>query len=194
MTSTIILPSSNNEHQQQQFDLPQPEPTPRRVYVVDGQVFTAPEGGVVYTIEQVRDQLAQTYPELSSATWSVDILPDGTEEVSFYKVTGEKGQVPLFTGEKGATDLDPNTRLIRQIVASLRQMPPANIKAIKLTRQLIQAEHSPQGIGIEQVMQFGPELQQALTQLDALESYHERSLDACKRLEPAPSPHVPLGF
>ncbi len=184
MSSTIILPSSNNEHQQQQFNLPQPEPATRRVYVVDGQVFTAPDGGVAYTIEQVRDQLAQTYPELSSATWSVNILPDGTEEVSFYKVTGEKG----------ATDLDPNTRLIQQIVASLRQMQPANLKAIPLTRQLIQAEHSPQGFSIEQVMQVGPQLQQALAQLDALETYHERSLTACKRLQPTPSPHVPLGF
>ena len=35
--------------------------------------------------------LAQTYPELENGTWHSRVLPDGSEEITFVKVTGEKG-------------------------------------------------------------------------------------------------------
>ncbi len=156
----------------------------QRVYIVDGQLFTLGEGSGA-TIQQVRDHFALSYPELVNATWSVRKLPDGTEEVTFHKVAGEKG----------TTDLDTSAQLMRQIVGCIRQASPANLEAIALTHQLIQIEHSPPTpLGIDQVLQLGPRIQQALLQLDAFEAHHKRSLEACLRLQAMPLPRVPLGF
>jgi PRTRC genetic system protein C len=72
-----------------------PGPTasaPRRVFLYDGQIFEDP--GPAYTTREVLTFLASTYPELENGTWHSRRLPDGTEEITFVKVTGEKGSQP----------------------------------------------------------------------------------------------------
>ncbi len=63
----------------------------QRVFIVNGQVWGDP--GPEYTIIQIRDSFAQTYPELTHATWTSRLTPNGTEEITFVKVSGEKGHL-----------------------------------------------------------------------------------------------------
>ncbi len=96
MTSTIILPPSSNDHQNSSSAAPPPPPAAvppptqaaQREIWYNGQVY---QDIPAWTIEQVRDQLAQTYPEASSANWTETTQTDGTVRVDFVKVTGEKG-------------------------------------------------------------------------------------------------------
>ncbi|MEM7344420.1 MAG: PRTRC system protein C [Chloroflexota bacterium] len=69
----------------------------QRVFVVEGKYFDDP--GPMYTIQQIRDHFAQTYPHLSNATWESRHLADGREEITFVKVTGEKGSNPATIAE-----------------------------------------------------------------------------------------------
>jgi len=77
--------------QQSQTDAPRlnPPAQPKRVFVYDGAYFEDP--GPEYTVQDVLNFLAQTYPELEQGTWHSRTLPDGTEEITFVKVAGEKG-------------------------------------------------------------------------------------------------------
>ena len=61
----------------------------KRVFLYGGKVFEDP--GPEYSIQDIMGFLAETYPELTSGTWSSRALPDGSEEITFVKVTGEKG-------------------------------------------------------------------------------------------------------
>lgn len=61
----------------------------RRVFVYDNQRFEDP--GAEYSTQDVLRFLAETYPELTTATWHSRTLPDGVEEITFVKVTGDKG-------------------------------------------------------------------------------------------------------
>jgi PRTRC genetic system protein C len=65
-----------------------------RVFIYDGQTFEDP--GPEYSVQDVLAHLAQTYPELASGTWHSRTLPDSTEEITFVKVTGEKGSQANF--------------------------------------------------------------------------------------------------
>lgn len=92
------------------FDESQPGPTAyripaklaaRRVFLYDGQQFEDP--GPEYTTQDVLNALAQTYPALANGTWTSRTLPDGVEEITFVKVTGEKGnQADFFEGQDQA--------------------------------------------------------------------------------------------
>lgn len=63
----------------------------KRLFVYDGQYFEDP--GPEFSTEDVMGFLAQTYPELAHGSWHSRTLPDGTEEITFVKVAGEKGTV-----------------------------------------------------------------------------------------------------
>lgn len=101
----------SNFFEPQESDKPAPEayPTPerparKRVFLYDNQIFEDP--GPEYSVQDVLNFLAQTYPELGNGTWTSRTLPDDTEEITFVKVTGEKGnQVSLF-------DLPPDRPLL----------------------------------------------------------------------------------
>jgi PRTRC genetic system protein C len=64
---------------------------PRQFYY-DGQLFEDP--GPEYSPQDILNFLAATYPELRQGSWTRRTLPDGSEEITFHKVTGEKGLVP----------------------------------------------------------------------------------------------------
>ena len=92
----------------------------KRVFVYDGQYFEDP--GAEYTIEDVLSFLASTYPELENGAWNSRLMPDGAEEITFVKVTGEKG-------------VDVTSHLIAERLASGTQ--PTRIQAIQLLNQLM---------------------------------------------------------
>ncbi|GAB4430173.1 MAG: hypothetical protein Kow0031_10980 [Anaerolineae bacterium] len=59
-----------------------------RRFVYDGKEFEDP--GSQYSIRDVMMYLAQTYPELANGSWTKAAYHD-YDEITFYKVTGEKG-------------------------------------------------------------------------------------------------------
>ena len=84
--------TQQNFFEQSQTDVPRlnpPAAPKKRVFVYDGAYFEDP--GSEYTVQDVLKYLSQTYPELENGTWHSRTLPDGTEEITFVKVTGEKG-------------------------------------------------------------------------------------------------------
>jgi len=88
MQTPFFEPNQNNNNPEP-LALPAPPRPAKRVFRYDGQYFEDP--GSEYSTQEVLGFLAETYPELTSGTWTSRTLPDGSEEITFVKVTGEKG-------------------------------------------------------------------------------------------------------
>ncbi len=148
----------------------------KRVFVYDGQYFEDP--GAEYTIEDVLRFLAQTYPELENGAWNSRLMPDDTEEITFVKVTGEKGG-------------DVTSRLIAERLAAGTQ--PTRIQAIELLNQLIAAETEGE-LTVSYLLEAEPQIEAALHQAEQVAQASQRIVARCLALKPVPLPRVPLGF
>lgn len=152
-------------------------PPTQRTFVYDGQYFSDP--GAEYSIEDVLRFLAQDYPELENGSYSSRMLPDGTQEITFVKVAGEKGADEIT---RGITAGEIATRLV--------QVAPAQLEATRLARQLLAGDPlTPQQI----IAQAGP-IEAALKQLEPFARKSQEALRRCLDLRPVPHPRVPLGF
>ncbi|MCP4358505.1 MAG: hypothetical protein GY796_10860, partial [Chloroflexi bacterium] len=73
-----------------------PENITKRVFLYGQDVFEDP--GQDYSIHDVMQILAKTYPDLGNGSWAIQYVPDpaipggSIEEVTFVKNMGEKGQ------------------------------------------------------------------------------------------------------
>jgi PRTRC genetic system protein C len=149
----------------------------RRTFVYDGQYFSDP--GPEYSTEDVLRFLAQDYPELETATWHSRALPDGAagavEEITFVKVSGEKGADIITAGD---------------IAARLIRLNPAQLAATRLARELLTGDPlTPEQI----IAQAGP-IEAALQQLEPFAKKSQEALRRCLDLQPVAHPRVPLGF
>lgn len=151
-------------------------PPRKRVFVYDGQYFEDP--GPEYTPEDVMGFLAQTYPELETGTYHRRSLPDGSEEITFVKVTGEKGA--------GITP-----RLIAARLAA--GASPAQIKAVELLKELSAVENEA-GLTVAYLLAAEPRIEAALYQAEQVAQASQRMVSRCLALKPVPLPRVPLGF
>ena len=148
--------------------------TPRqRIFIYDGQIFSDP--GAEHTTRDVLNFLAQDYPELANATWSSRTLPDGTEEITFVKVAGEKG-----------ADITPG-----QLIARLNRVPAAALDAVHLTREFITRGESLQP---EEIVARAGQIEAALHQIELVAQKSRKGVERCLSLQPRPHPQVPLGF
>lgn len=157
--------------------LNQPAGQPKkRVFFYDGQYFEDPDPA--YTIEEVLGLLAKTYPELEQGTWNSRLLPDGAEEITFVKITGEKGGTVtphLIAGRLAAG------------------ASPTRIQAIETLRQLMVTE-SEGGLTVEALLAAEPQIEAALYQAEQVAQASQRMVARCLALKPVPLPTVPLGF
>lgn len=157
--------------------LNEPAAKPRkRVFVYDGQYFEDP--GPEYTPEDVMRFLGQTYPELETGTYHSRTLPDGSEEITFVKVTGEKGA--------GVT---PH-RVAACVAAGAS---PARIEAVELLKQLMAAENEAE-LTVPYLLAAEPRIEAALYQAEQVAQASQRIVARCLSLKPVPLPRVPLGF
>jgi PRTRC genetic system protein C len=148
----------------------------KRVFQYDGQYFEDP--GAEYTITDVLNFLAQTYPELENGTWHSRLLPDDTEEITFVKVTGEKG-------------VDVTAHLIAErLVAGTR---PTRIQAIELLNQFIAVE-TEGALTVSYLLAAEPRIEAALHQAEQVAQASQRIVARCLALKSVPLPRVPLGF
>jgi PRTRC genetic system protein C len=148
----------------------------KRVFVYDGQYFEDP--GPEYTIEDVLNFLAQTYPELENGAWHSRRMPDDTEEITFVKVTGEKG-------------MDVTARLIAARLTAGTQ--PTRIQAIELLNQLMAVE-TDGALTVSYLLEAEPRIEAALHQAEQVAQASQRIVARCIALKPVPLPRVPLGF
>jgi len=157
---------------------PTDNPSPyRRVFLYDNQVFADP--GPEYSVQDVLDFLAMTYPELGNGTWHTRTLSDGTEEITFVKVTGEKG-----SGIIG-----------RQLVACLNQLSPPQLQAITLLDRIRTMEtDAQQSFSVSNLLALTPEIESALHQAERIATTSQRIGQQCLQLTPIPHPKIPLGF
>ncbi|RMG66377.1 MAG: hypothetical protein D6722_15115, partial [Bacteroidetes bacterium] len=127
-----------------QLLLPGPTATPPRLlFYYDNQLFEDP--GPEYSNRDILNFLAETYLELRQGSWSSRTLPDGTEEVTFHKVTGEKG-----------------TRVTAaQLVAALDTIHPDPMSPLALVRHLLQLERSG-GLTPMTMLELGPAIEAEL--------------------------------
>ena len=147
----------------------------RRLFAYDGQFWEDP--GPQYSIEEVMAFLADTYPELRHGTWSSRALPDGTEEITFVKVTGEKGS--------GLTAM-----LTDRLLSGTT---PADIQGVETLHRLIEVEEAGQ-LTADFLLANAAQIEAALEQTDKLAQYSQRMVTRCLALKPAPMPRIPLGF
>lgn len=168
------------------FDQSQPEPVvilnppagkPRkRVFVYDGQYFEDP--GPEYSPEDVLGFLARTYPELEQGTWHSRSLPDGTEEITFVKIAGEKGA-------------EVTAHLIAKRLAASTQ--PTAIQAIDTLKELLALENGS-SLTVAALLAATPRIEAALYQAEQVAQASQRMTARCLALKPVPLPSVPLGF
>jgi PRTRC genetic system protein C len=159
-------------------------PATKRIFLYDGQIFEDP--GPEYTVRDVLDFLARTYPELENGTWHRRTLPDGTEEITFVKVTGEKGSQPPAL--RPGRDLNP-----RQLATCLASLEPAELQAIGLLERIMIARQD-KALSAVMLLELAPEIEAALHQLEQIAPPSQRMLKRCLALKPMPQPNVPLGF
>jgi PRTRC genetic system protein C len=159
-------------------------PANKRIFLYDGQIFEDP--GSEYTVRDVLDFLARTYPELESGAWHRRSLPDGTDEITFVKITGEKGSQPLAV--RPGHDLSP-----RQLAACLANLEPAELQATGLLERIMTARQDD-ALSAVLLLELAPEIEAALHQLEQIAQPSQRMLKRCLALKPMPQPGVPLGF
>ncbi|MCB0190391.1 MAG: hypothetical protein KDJ65_00455 [Anaerolineae bacterium] len=166
--------------------LPGPVSQPaRRVFLYDNQLFEDP--GPEYSVQDVLNFLATTYPELGNGTWTSRSLPDSSEEITFVKVTGEKGS--------GAARHNGNTVAPRHLIAALQRLHPTEIEAITLLNQITNLETEETAkLDAMRLLAMTPAIEAALQQAERISNDSQRIVRQCLELTPIPHPKVPLGF
>ncbi len=91
------IPPYQNPYQQEAWGgNGKPENITKRVFLYGQDVFEDP--GQDYSIHDVMQILAKTYPDLGNGSWAIQYVPDpaipggSIEEITFVKNMGEKGQ------------------------------------------------------------------------------------------------------
>ncbi len=154
--------------------LPGPIYRPRHFYY-DGQRFEDP--GPEYSPQDILNFLAVTYPELRQGSWTQRPRPDGTAEITFHKVTGEKGA----------------TVTAAQLLEALDNVQPRRIAACTLTQQLTALVAAEQ-LTPETMLAMGPEIEAALQEAERLSSSGVRITGQILAIPASPHNRVPLGF
>lgn len=153
-----------------------PNGAAKRVFFYNDRFFQDP--GPEYTVQDVLVALAGSYPELANGTWHTQILPDGTEQISFAKVSGEKGA-------------EINAGLIStRLFAGTN---PATVMATKVLQQLAELDQSGQLTPVK-LLTLAPQIESAIYQGEQLAQVNTRILKQCLYLKPISHPQIPLGF
>lgn len=144
-----------------------------------GKAVTFLDETDVYDAETIRKHWANTFPELGSAQTSIDdktkkATHEGQEIavdkiVTFAKKVGTKGQHPA--------------------IAALLEVGPANTEGLGLA---IKLQREPVTVG--ELVQLGPEIQTALTNVRDLSNKSREVVNLCKGVPAVPSSRLPVGF
>lgn len=148
-------------------------PAKKRIFTYDNEYFEDP--GPQYSPEEVMRLLARTYPALENGSWTSRTLADGTEEITFVKIAGEKGAVSA-----------------RTLGTALLATPPASLA---LTLETIHdLSGGPSFSAADLLGELAPRIEAALHQADQFATLSHQMVLRCLDLHPVPQPTLPLGF
>jgi PRTRC genetic system protein C len=111
-----------------------PQPASKRVFIYDGREF--PDPGPQFTPDEVREQLAQFFPDLINADVTSE-TKDGVQRVAFKKRIGTKGGDG--PSPAGAAAADGH----REVLAALRRVPEAKLRLLELARAALDEQGRP---------------------------------------------------
>jgi hypothetical protein len=118
---------------------------------------------------------------VGNGTWTSRTLPDGAEEITFVKVTGEKGNGNAVTP--------------RHLINTLYRLQPTEVEAITLLDQLTHLEtEEPARLDAMRLLAMTSAIEAALQQAERISTDSQRIVRQCLALTPIPHPKVPLGF
>jgi len=149
-------------------------PRRKRSFLYDGTYFEDP--GPEYSAQDVLSFLAQSYPELEQGSWHSRNLPDGSEEITFVKVAGEKGATRPADITRRLTGFTP---------------PP--LAAIELVRSLAELELAG-NLSADRLLALAPEIEVGLAEIDRIADRSGKVTTRCLALTPVSLPAVPVGF
>ena len=149
-------------------------PHRKRSFLYDGTYFEDP--GPEYSAQDVLNFLAQSYPELEQGSWHSRNLPDGSEEITFVKVAGEKGATRPADITRRLTGFTP---------------PP--LAAIELVRSLAELERAG-NLSADRLLALAPEIEVGLAEIDRIAARSGKVTTRCLALTPVSLPAVPVGF
>ncbi|GIK40433.1 MAG: hypothetical protein BroJett011_42660 [Chloroflexota bacterium] len=148
---------------------------PKRVFIYNNKHYEDP--GAHFTIEQVRASMAQLFPEVENASWNINMASDGTQEITFVKVTGEKGA----------------TVTPQQVINAVVVISPTQVHAVNLLHSLAQMDLSGQ-LGGATLLRLAPEIEGALAQAEEIAQGSQKVLTRCLALKSVPAFQIPIGF
>ena len=110
---------------------PQPGAPAKRLFIYDGREF--PDPGTQFTPDEVREQMAQFFPDLINADVTSDVK-DGVQRITFKKRIGTKSGEAA--DQSGASPADSH----RDVLAALRRVPEARLRLLELAREALDGD------------------------------------------------------
>lgn len=151
----------------------------KRMFGYDGKQYEDPSNGA-WSLEEARRQLAEAFPGLETATWTISYLPDGAELVEFHKVTGEKG----------IDEMTPQ-QLIDLLNVAVK---PVDVQPLNLLAELSQLDETHQ-LDARLLLDYEPQIEAALHYIEQVSKHSEEVVKRCLALTPMPLPSAPpVGF
>ena len=132
-----------------------------RIFVVDGREFPDPDPQL--SVEEVRQQLSEFFPELANA--------DTREEQR-----GDDARY-LFTRRIGTT----GRRRAPNVVAILRRVPEKRLRVFELAGELLDARGD---LDVDEAGRRQPEVNLAVAEAKAYAAATQRASEALRRLPP----------
>jgi PRTRC genetic system protein C len=145
-----------------------------RAFVYDGREFPDPDPRL--SVEDVRKQMTEFFPELANADTREEKRADGTVVYSFSKRIGTKGQPG-----RAARTADPIRQRCADVVRIIRRVPEKRLRVFELAGQLL----SPDGdLDCEAAADREPEVNLAIAEARAYGRATEQAVQALRRLPP----------
>jgi PRTRC genetic system protein C len=130
-----------------------------RIFVVDGREF--PDPGPQLTVEEVRQQLGEFFPELANADTREEQRGGDTRYV-FTRRIGTKGQ-----------------RRAPDVVAILRRVPEKRLRVFELAAELLDARGE---LDVDEAARRQPEVNLAVAEAKAYAAATLQAVEALRRL------------
>jgi PRTRC genetic system protein C len=132
-----------------------------RIFVVDGREFPDPDPQL--SVEEVRQQLSEFFPELANADTREEQRGDDARYL-FTRRIGTKGR-----------------RRAPNVVAILRRVPEKRLRVFELARELLDARGD---LDVDEAARRQPEVNLAVTEAKAYAAATQQASEALRRLPP----------
>ena len=155
-------------------------PSAPRAFVYDGREFPDPDPRL--SVEDVRKQMTEFFPELANADTREEKRANGTVVYSFSKRIGTKG-LPTGTrrSRKARGDAGDVARRCAEVVRVIRAVPEKRLRVFELAGQLLRPDGE---LDYEAAADREPDINLAIAEARAYGRATEQAVQALRRLAP----------